>query len=315
MNKKVILSVSVLAFVLAGCSGPAETSDATKVVVSTTILGEPISKLVECAGGETEVLIPIGASDHDYTPSATQVAAMVNADLVVVNGLGLESGLADALSNAKADGATVFEVAEFVNPIAPLEIDTHGHGETHTEDDGHDHDEFDPHFWMDMQRMALGIEKVGDELSAVTDNPKFTECALEVSNEIKAAEAEVIETLENIPTENRKLVTDHFAFNYFAVKYGFEMFGAIIPSTSDLAAPSSAALSELAHVIEDNQIRAIFGGLDANTDLAKAVSEEVGYPVTVATLYTGSLGEPGSGADTYIGMMKTNAQTLLEVLG
>lgn len=302
----------------AGCSGATESESAAKVqvVVSTSILGEPISNLVACAGGETEVLIPIGASDHDYTPSSAQVASMIEADLVVLNGLGLESGLADAVENAKSDGAVVFEVGEFVDPIAPYEAEhADEHGDEHADEHAHEHGEFDPHFWMDMQRMATGIAAVGAELATITGDDAFATCGEDEAAKIRNAETEVTAILDQISTANRKLVTDHYAFNYFAAAYGFEMFGAIIPSTADLAAPSSAELSELAHVIEDHQIKAIFGGIDANQDLAAAVTEEVGYEVQVGTLYTGSLGEAGSGAETYVGMMKTNAETLLAVLG
>ncbi len=126
--------------------------------------------------------MPVGADPHDFSPSSEQVATIVNADVVVANGLGLEEGLADALEGASADGATVLEIAPMVDPIefggaqhsdedgAEHSDDEGEHtdeeGAAHSADD--DHRSLDPHFWHDASRMAEAAEMIGVELAEVT---------------------------------------------------------------------------------------------------------------------------------------------------
>jgi zinc/manganese transport system substrate-binding protein len=336
MTKNHVLAMIAIASLgLAGCSSEASPSASISesgpaglsVVVSTSILGQPISEIIDCVGaGNVSVLIPAGSSAHGYVPSSQQVAEMISADLVVLNGLDLEGGFADSLENAVADGALIFEVGDSVDPLPTVELadehaDEHAHDEHAHDDhadehaDEHAHGEFDPHFWFDMERVAVGMEAVGAKLTELSDDMNYTECANEVAGEIRVAEIEMIETLNAVPVANRKLVTDHEAFNYFAAEYGFELVGAVVPSTDDLANPSSAELSALAKAIKANNARAIFVSTNSSkTELARAVAEEVGYEVEIVTLFTESLGEPGSGADTYISMMRSNAETIVGAL-
>ncbi|HBK39276.1 MAG TPA: zinc ABC transporter substrate-binding protein, partial [Actinobacteria bacterium] len=87
------------------------------MIATTTMLGDVANNIISCAGGTTTVLMPVGADPHDFSASSDQIASMVNADLVITNGLGLESGLTDALENAANDGANVMEVAVLIEPI------------------------------------------------------------------------------------------------------------------------------------------------------------------------------------------------------
>jgi zinc/manganese transport system substrate-binding protein len=166
-----------------------------------------------------------------------------------------------------------------------------------------------------MERVAVGMEAVGAKLTELSDDMNYTECANEVAGEIRAAEIEMIETLSAVPVADRKLVTDHEALNYFAAQYGFELVGAVVPSTDDLANPSSADLSALAQAIKENNVKAIFVSTSSSkVELARAVADEVGYEVEIVTLYIESVGEPGSGADTYISMMQANAEAIVSAL-
>ena len=121
--------------------------------------------------------------------------------------------------------------------------------------------------------------------------------------------------LYTVPEGERKLVTSHGSFDYFADQYGFDVVGVIIPGGSTTAEPSSEELADLVHVIEEEEVGAIFGETIEPTDLAETISAEVGSDVVVVELYTGSLGEPGSDAGTYIWMLKTNAGLIADALG
>jgi zinc/manganese transport system substrate-binding protein len=113
--------------------------------------------------------------------------------------------------------------------------------------------------------------------------------------------------LADIPASRRKLVTNHDSLGYFADRYGFEIIGAVVPGGSTLGDPSSAELAGLVEKISSAGVPAIFAETTEPTALAEAVAREVGDDVVVVELYTGSLGEQGSGADTLIGMLLTDA--------
>lgn len=302
-----VLLGSVL--LLAGCSTSTHTG--VRVVVSTNVLGDVVSTIVTCGGGSTEVLMPIGASAHDFSVSSQQVADMTAADLVVLNGLELESGLEKVIQNVKAEGGEVFEVGEVINP---LEVSSEGSIEEHSHDENHDHGEFDPHFWLDMSRMALASNAIGEKLTTLTGDDVYSACAEDTSAQILAAEIELKRLLDSIPSSSRLLVVDHESFNYFARAYDFEVIGSIIPSISDNAQPSSEDLASLVQIIQERNVKAIFVSSDNTKKLADALKSEIGRPINVVKLYEGSLGMKNSTADTYIKMMMFNAEAISKAL-
>lgn len=309
-------------------STPAATAESdaaagtASVVVTTTMLGDVTNDIVICGGGTVEVLMPNGADPHDFSASSDQVASMINADLVVANGLGFEAGLIDSMANATSDGANVFEVAPLLNPIEfggashSEEGDVHSdeEGDVHSDEEGDVHGSLDPHFWFDMNRMATAAELIGAELTTVTGDAAYTTCAATTATQIRAAESEVRATLESVPADKRILVTDHDALGYLADVYGYEIAGTVIPAGTTLAEPSSADLAALVATIEAEGVTAIFANTSAPTSLAEAVAAESGSNITVTPLYVESLGEPGSPAATYIDMMRANAQLIAEGL-
>lgn len=115
--------------------------------------------------------------------------------------------------------------------------------------------------------------------------------------------------------ENRHLVTNHSALTYFADRFGFVVVATVIPGLSTQGDASSADLAELVEIIEDEGVVAIFADNTDPSALAAAVAAEVGFEVTVVKLFTGSLGDAGSGAATYIEMMQTNARLIADALG
>jgi len=294
-------------------SESAEVAASASVVATTTMLGDVTSEIVLCAGGNVDVLMPNGVDPHDFSASSDQIASMISADLVVVNGLDLESGLTDSLANARSDGANIFEVAPLLDPI---EFGAGSHSEEgHSDEEGHDdHGSLDPHFWFDMNRMATAAELIGAELTTATGDEAYTACAQTTATEIRAAEGEVRALLESVPADKRILVTDHEALGYLADAYGYEIAGTVIPAGTTLAEPSSADLAALVATIKAEGITAIFSNTSSPTALAEAVAAESGTNINVIALYIGSLGEPGSPAATYIDMMRTNAQLIAEGL-
>jgi zinc/manganese transport system substrate-binding protein len=121
--------------------------------------------------------------------------------------------------------------------------------------------------------------------------------------------------LDVVPAERRVLVTNHDALGYFADRYGFEVLGTVIPGGATLADPSSADLAELVATIQREEVPAIFAETIEPSVLAETVAAEVGDQVRVVELFTGSLGEEGSGAETLIDALIINARRIAEALG
>jgi zinc/manganese transport system substrate-binding protein len=126
---------------------------------------------------------------------------------------------------------------------------------------------------------------------------------------------EIGSLLEGVPQPRRLLVTNHDALQYFADRYGFEVIGVVVPGGSTMAQPSSAALSELIDQIGALGVPAIFGETTEASALLDAIAAEPGLDVVVVDLFIGSLGGPGSGAATYVDMMRLDAQLIAEALG
>jgi len=343
--KRFIAAIAPLGLILGACAAepepeqptdppavieePATSIEAPAVVVSNSILGDVVAEIVLCATGGAEtvtVLMPLGSDPHDFQPSSEQVALMVRSDLVVVNGLGLETGLEGAIDAVLAEGGLVFEATNQIEPLVWTAIDDghghgHGHGHDHGHGHGHDHDHdhgdsgLDPHFWLDMERMALVAGAIGQQLVEITGEAAFGECGDETSAALVVAEAELIALLDGIAPERRLLVTDHEALGYFAERYGFTISGVVIPGGSTLGAPDSRELARLARVLIDNDIRAIFGNTNLNPAVLEALAAEVGGDVVVVPLFIESLGGPGSGAESYHELMLTNGARIAGALG
>jgi ABC-type Zn uptake system ZnuABC Zn-binding protein ZnuA len=113
------------------------------------------------------------------------------------------------------------------------------------------------------------------------------------------------------------LVTGHGIFGYFARDYGFEVVGAIIPSVSDQGEPSPRQLAQLAHLLEEQEVPAIFvGGTESQAlqNLATALSKELQGRVRVMSTLTGSLNPPGQPGDSYLSYVRYNMEQILEGL-
>lgn len=280
-----------------GGSDASGSSTEPSVVVTTNILGD----IVDAAAGdlvEVEVIMPAGAEPHDFAPSARQAEAMENADLLVVNGAGFEAGMLDVIDNVEGTGTAVFTFADAVDLI-----------------------DADPHLWTDPSRIADGLDALEAELAAVegVDVDALAEAVDAYRTELAALDTSIEETVAEVPTERRVLVTNHEVFEYFADRYGFEVVGAVIPSTTTAAEPAAAEIEALAALIEENRIPAIFGETTQSTQIAQAIADQVegasGDDVAIVELFSESLGDEDSGAATYLEMMQTNADLIADALG
>jgi zinc/manganese transport system substrate-binding protein len=241
--------------------------------------------------------MPSGADPHGFAPSARQAEAIADADLLVTNGAGFEQGLLDVLESAVDGGTPTFTFADHVD-LRDL--------------DGTD----DPHLWLDPVAISGAIDPLATALADVdgVDPAAVDEGAAAYRAELASLHAEVEAMLAPIPEDHRVLVTNHEVLGYFADRYGFEVIGAVVPSLSTSAAPSAADVDELADLVGERDVPAIFAETTQPTTLAEALAEAVGRDVEVVELFSESLGEPGSGAETYLGLVRLDAERIAAAL-
>jgi zinc/manganese transport system substrate-binding protein len=267
------------------------------VVVSTNILGDVVERIV---GDEAEVLVLMqpGADPHSFQISAKEAARILDADLIVSNGLGLEEGLQQNLDAATGAGVRAITAGELIEPLEYSSGDAAGSP--------------DPHFWTDPERMAEVVAGIAAELEKTEgiDAAAVAANGDEYITQLDDLDAEMTEVFAAIPSERRQLVTNHHVFGYLAARYDFTIIGAVIPGGTTLAAPSASDLEELVGAIETAGVSTIFADSSQPDRLVQVLADEASIDVDVVALFTESLGEPGGGADSYLQMMRSNTELI-----
>ena len=193
--------------------------------------------------------------------------------------------------------------------------DEHGHDEDMDDHDGHDHGPLDPHFWFDPLRVQTAVTEIAARLSALdpAGADSYTANAASYNAKLDVLHSWTLEQVAQVPIEARLLVTSHDSLSYFAELYGFLVVGTVIPSTASTEVePTAEEMVELVHEIEEYGVGTIFGETTVSERLAKAIADETG--AKLVRLYSGSLGDEGSGAETFIGMLQVNVERIVEAL-
>jgi len=312
LSRNPILALGILG-VAAACSSPAggNDSDEAPYLVATTSIWADLTSLVACDGVfDVRTLVPPGGDAHAYEPSLRDREVLDGAALVIANGLGLESTLDDTIDDVVAGGVQRFTVTEHVDTIPVGEHGGGGHDDGH--EDGREGD--DPHVWFDPQRVSAALGPLGEAVVAAGGDRAATErCVEEARVTLVELDADVDATLAAISDERRLLVTNHDSLGYFADRYGFEVLGTVLPSASTLTEAGPAQLEALGEEIRAAGVPAIFTEtLHGNAD-AEALADRLG--VEVVELYTDALGAAGSPAETYAGLLRTDAERIATALG
>lgn len=298
------LALALPAVALAGCGSDGDADappDRRTIVVTYSVLGSVVDDLVGDAA-DVRVLMPNGIDPHEWEPSAKDIAAVQSADLVVENGLGLEEGLQDALSEARGDGVEVFTASDHVD----IRVVGEGEGVDPSDADQAPGAQ-DPHLWMDPAGMADVATALAAELARLGID--VGDRATSVPAALDSLDAEVAEILSVVPDADRQLVTGHESLGYFARRYGFTLVGAIVPSISSQAESSAGDLAALTERIEQTGVPAIFTEIGTSQDVVDVIAQETG--ATVVELGTHNLPDDGA----YSTFMTDIATKVADALG
>lgn len=274
-------------------------SNLPKVVSTSTIIADLTEQI---AGDEIEHLgiLKPGTDPHVYEPVPQDSIALEKADLIFYNGYNLEPGLIKLIRAAGTQGKKV-AVGEVVKP---LDFEYQGQKQP------------DPHVWGTAKNAILMANKIRDELIILSpeDRDIFTKNAGELTQELTQLDIWIQEQIATIPPENRKLVTTHDGFQYYAQGYGLEIIGTLIGISTE-EQPSAKTVKTLANSIQKAGVPAIFAETTINPQLITTVAEEAGVKLAPEQLYSDSIGAPGSEGETYIKMLVKNTKTIVEALG
>ena len=316
-TRRLPAGVAALALVVAACgsddsSSSAEAGDGASASVSglqvvTTVA--PITSIAanvigDCA--EIVGIVPEGTNSHTFEPPPSAAEVMTTADIVFINGLVLEEPTKElALANV-SDGVEVIELGD-----RTIEPDQYKYDFSFPEDGGKPN----PHLWTDPTLVKVYAEIIREEMVALDPS-----CADQYEANFTAFEALVDEfdaaitsAFSTIPEEQRKLVTYHDAYAYFADTYGWNVIGAVQPA--DFGEPTPAEVADLIDQIRAEDVTAVFGSEVFPSPVLEQIANETGATYVDDLRDDDLPGEPGDPEHSWLGLMKFNFVTMTEALG
>jgi zinc/manganese transport system substrate-binding protein len=269
-----------------------------RVVTLSTVLTE-VARQVGGSQVVVEGLVLPGVDPHTFNPSPRDIRAIVDADLVFASGLNVEGYLNRLLTNDVATGRVVLVGDALASPITSMSRN----GTL----------EEDPHWWHSIDNVLAAVEIVKAELTHArpASGAEFSANARAYSGRLNALKEWVSAEVAKIPADRRILVTSHDAFGYFARDYGFTVES--INGFSTEGEPDARRVAAVIDLVRSRGIKSVFVEGGVNPSLVENLRRETGVHLG-ATLYADGLGAPGSGAETYESMYRTNVAAIVDGL-
>lgn len=288
---------------------PASQPSRLKVIATTTIVGDVVAQVAGNAI-DLDVLLPVGSDPHSFQPTPQDVAKVADAQVIFANGAGLETFLEPLLKNSGSKARQVL-VSSGITLLDASEDDGHTNEKGASQLDDHTGD---PHVWMDPNNVLVWVDQIEQTLVDIdgANADLYRQNAAQYRQKLRELDQWILQQIAQIPPEGRELVTDHKVFSYFAVRYGFEQIGAIIPGFSTLAEPSAKELVALEDTIRQLGVGAVFVGDTVNPNLAQRVAQDTG--VKLVQLYTGSLTDASGPAGNYLDYIRFNVSAIVSAL-
>lgn len=280
-----------------------------KVVTSFSILND----LVQQVGGDkVEAVTIVGPESdaHSFEPRPSDAQRLQDADLLIINGVQFEAWLPKLIQAAGYEGE-IIEASEGV-PLRAYETEHH-HGHEEADEHHHDHGVFDPHAWQSLEHAQLYVHNICDALRQADPKNKvyYQQRAAEYEKSMRTLHAELLEKFKLLPVHKRSVVSSHDAFSYLGQAYGIEFLSLL--GASNQAEPSAKELADLITYMRNNQVQAVFIENISSPKLIEQIARETDA-VVGKQLYSDALAKSPHPADTYLGMMRWNAEALLEAL-
>jgi ABC-type Zn uptake system ZnuABC Zn-binding protein ZnuA len=286
----------LLAIALVACQSPGSSpspGETLKVVTTTTVFADIVQNVGRSRVTATSI-IPPGVGPEDYEPKPDDAVKLADAQLIVSNGVGLDNFLDDLLASGNGGETPRLVLGDGIPTIS---ID----GEPN------------PHFWLDpMLVKQYYLPAIVAKLSEVdpAGQATYRTNADDYGTQLDQLDAELKAKIDEIPAANRKLVTFHDAFPYFARHFGFELIGVILANVGQ--DPSAAELAALVEKVKAAHVKAVFSEAQFSARLSETLASEAGITQVVTTLYNDALGP--APADTYLGLMRWNVDQMVPAL-
>jgi ABC-type Zn uptake system ZnuABC Zn-binding protein ZnuA len=293
--------VALLA-VVAACGGttgsPAASNSGYRVVATTSVFAD----LARLALGDTvqiDSIVPAGIDVHTFEPAPSDAAKIAAADLILMNGLGLDDWVSSLIEAAQQSNTNVVPLGE--------DLDTVGTWSYLASPEGDPEHAYDPHVWLDPAGAELYVKRIAERVSQEQPGLATAIAATSANGlaQIRTLDVEVSAMFAAIPAENRKIVTFHDAFGYYARAYDITIVGVAIASPGQ--DPSAREIAALIDAIRASGVTTVFSEVQFPSKVLTSIAAETGATV-LADLYSDALGKaPG---DTYLGAMRANATAI-----
>lgn len=299
------IPVSLLVLILGACGTGEEEGDKLRVVTTVS----PITSIVENIGGDRiqlEGVVPEGVNSHIFEPQPSLARLLSDADLIIANGLFLEEPTLQLAEANKKEDTPILRLGDQAISRERWQFDF-----SFPEAQGHPN----PHLWPDPSLGLKYAELVQSQLSSMDpDNTDYYRDNLESFRvRIEAMDAAIRASVATIPQENRRLVTYHDSWAYFALTYEMKVIGAVQPS--DFAEPSAREVAELIDQVRELGLPAVFGSEEFPSDVLETIARE-GKTTFIDKLADDDLpGEQGDPEHSYLGLMRQNMQIMIPALG
>lgn len=286
---------------------PPPAPSVSKVKVVTTVA--PITSIVENIGGDkldVSGIIPEGVNSHTFEPIPSDSKLLAQADLVILNGLDLETPTLNLAKANLKNGATIYSLGDKTIEQADYVYDF-----SFPKENGHPN----PHLWLNPEYAMRYTSLVRDVLTRIDPKNKasYEDNAAQFMKKLQSLDQAIKDAAATIPANNRRLLTYHDSWPYFARRYGFQVIGAVQPS--DFADPSPKEVMRLIDQIRKEKVPAVFGSEVFPSPVLEQIAREAKSRYIDKLRDDELPGRPGDPQHSYIGMMAENVTIMFEALG
>lgn len=292
------IMVSLFAALILSGMGPVAAAEGAKIKIVTSVA--PITNIIKNVGGanvEVTGIVPDGMDSHTFEPAPSDAKLLNQADIIIINGLGLETSTVKLADKVKKKSTPIVSLGDLAIPRSERVFEF-----------GH----INPHAWPNIALAMRYAEVARDALIKLDSAHRDSYIANTNTylEKLRKLDTATFECVKSIPEKNRKLVTYHDSFAYFAPRYGMKIIAAIQPS--DFSEPSPREIIRIIEQLKKEKVPAIFGSEVFPSKVLEQIARETGVKF-IDQLSDDEL--PAPPKNSFIGMMAVNLAVITEALG